>query len=196
MSTAFRQPTRRRTAPPPPARSHRPMGAPLYPVPSSGSLSRGTAVAAIHPRQNPTLTPLPTATRSSSRSSVRQLPTHRPLPLWLRWLVRVQRGSMVVTFVLAIAALVVYSSTVYTQNLWSKEYRKLKTLQRSERQLVAAGEVLKNQLAQQAERPGSGLVPKSPDSSLYLPPSPPRPLLDTATVTPPPAPPSDSPVGY
>jgi hypothetical protein len=90
-------------------------------------------------------------------------------------LIQLQRGSLIVTFILVTAALVVYGSTMYLQQLWSKEYRKLKTMQRSERQMLAAEGFLKNQIIQQAEQPGSGLVPKTPEHTIYLPSAPPRP---------------------
>jgi hypothetical protein len=100
--------------------------------------------------------------------AIANLPTARPLPNWLRLLIQAQRGSLAVTFLLVIVTLVVYGGTIYTQQLWSKEYRKLKTMQRSERQMLAASEVLKNQIIQQAESPNSGLVAKSPRNTLIL----------------------------
>jgi hypothetical protein len=73
-----------------------------------------------------------------------------------------------VAFVLVIAGLVVYASTVYTQQLWGREYGKLKKLQRSERQLVAASEVLRNHIANQADQPGSGLIPNTMANAIFL----------------------------
>jgi hypothetical protein len=83
-----------------------------------------------------------------------------------------QRVSVITTFVLVTATLLVYSSTMYTQQLWSKEYRRLEQLKRQERQLTTSGEILKHQLAGQAERPGSGLVPKTATSTIFLKPAP------------------------
>lgn len=100
--------------------------------------------------------------------TVRKLPPAPPLPNWLRLLMQAQRGSLIVTFALIVTTLVVYGGTVYMQQLWSKEYRKLKTMQRSERQMLAASEVLKNQIIQQAESPSSGLVAKTPQHTLVL----------------------------
>jgi len=96
-------------------------------------------------------------------------------------LIQAQRGSLVIAFVLVTATLIVYGSTVYTQQLWSKEYRKLKTLQRNEREMIATSASLENQLALQAERPGSGLVPQTPDSTIFLQPAPQR---QTSLVSP------------
>ena len=102
------------------------------------------------------------------QTAVRKLPTAPPLPNWLRLLMQAQRGSLVITFALVVATLIVYGGTIYMQQLWSKEYRKLKTMQRSERQMLAASEVLKNQIIQQAESPNSGLVAKTPQHTLIL----------------------------
>jgi hypothetical protein len=128
------------------------------------------------------------------RTQVRQLPTQRALPLWLRVLRLMQHSSTAIAAVLVLAMLVVYGSTVYTQQLWSKEYRKLKTSQRNERQLVSASEALKTQAAQQAERPGAGLVPQTPADLLFVQPSALRPQ-QSLTVTAPP-PPAAPPAGY
>jgi hypothetical protein len=121
--------------------------------------------------------PQPKRTRPTAlpNQAVRQLPTKTPTPPALRLLLYVQRGSLAVTFLLVVAALFVYSTTMYTQQLWSKEYNKLKTMQRSERQMLTAGEMLKNQIIRQAEQPGSGLVPKGPENTIYLAPAPDRP---------------------
>ncbi len=82
---------------------------------------------------------------------------------------------MIVAFILGAATLIVYSSAIFVQQQWSKDYQKLKTMQRSERQMIAAGEFLKNQIIQQAEQPGSGLVPKTSAHMLYVEPSADRP---------------------
>lgn len=134
-----------------------------------------------HPVKKPPLTALP---NPSARSAVRQLPTRRPIPTWLRLLIQLQRGSVIVTFVLVTAALVVYGSTIYMQQHWSKEYRKLKTMQRSERTMIAAGELMKNQLIQQAEQPGAGLVPRTSEHTIVLEPAPSRAPAATPTVPP------------
>lgn len=121
---------------------------------------KGGARPSQQQRQRPVRSPLSAVPALSPRPVVRRLPTSRPLPFWLSLLIYIQRGSLAVAFVLVTAALVVYGSTIYMQQLWSKEYGKLKMMQRSERQMIAVGEGLKNQLIQQAEQPGSGLVPK------------------------------------
>ncbi len=112
-------------------------------------------------------------------------------------LIQLQRGSVIVTFVLVTAALVVYGSTIYMQQHWSKEYNKLKSMQRNERKMIAAGELMKNQLIQQAEQPGSGLVPRTAAHTIVVEPQPLRPPV---TVNPvlkvEPRTPNSQPLGY
>lgn len=67
-----------------------------------------------------------------------------------------------------------YGWTVYAQKLWSQEYRKLETLQRTERELIAANEAFKNHIARQAERSDSGLVVRGAENTIFLQPAPPR----------------------
>ncbi|GAC1472340.1 MAG: hypothetical protein NVS2B14_18100 [Chamaesiphon sp.] len=99
---------------------------------------------------------------------VTKLPATRLAPVWLRELLVAQRGSDQLTFCLAAVMLTIYGWTVYTQQLWSKQYRQLDNLQRQERQLTATNEILKNQLAQEAENPQTGLVPPTPSNTLFL----------------------------
>jgi hypothetical protein len=179
MSTAFRPTTRSR----PPA-SRR---APLYPVSArnhSGGMNRSA---------KPSLAALPSPVPGAT---VRRLPVSRSIPPWLRLLIRLQRGSLVVTFVLASAALIVYSGTVYTQHLWSTGFRKLTSLQRGERELVEAGGNMQHYLAKQAERPGAGLVPKTPASAIFLQPAPQRPHQASRTLVPKAEPQPNKPLGY
>jgi len=147
------------------SRSHA-QGRPVQPVPYPVPTRPTTPSLSVVSRSTPT--------RTMPSASVRQLPARRPMPTWLRLLIQLQRGSVIVTFVLMTAALVVYGSTIYMQQHWSKEYNKLKTLQRNERTMVAAGELMKNQLIQQAEQPGSGLVPRTATHTIVLEPQPPR----------------------
>jgi hypothetical protein len=103
---------------------------------------------------------------------------------------------LVIAFILVIATLMVYGSTVYTQQLWSKEYRKLKTLQRNEREMTATSASLENQLALQAERPGSRLVPQTPESTIFLQPAPQRQPLETTPSVPRVEAAPNTPLGY
>ena len=133
--------------------------------------------------------------RSRTRDvGVESLPNSQVKPVWLRSLLILQRGSNPLAFFLVAATLGIYAWTVSTQKLWTQEYTKLDNLQRQERQMTAANEVMKNQLAQLAEKPNTGLVPPSPANTLFLPPAPQRSTAQTATPTPEPAP--STPMGY
>jgi hypothetical protein len=128
------------------------------------------------------------STRSSARVSlptavneqvVTALPRTASPPLWLKWLIRVQRVSSVTTFLLVISILTVYGWTVYVQQRWGQEYSKFETLKKQERQLISGNEALKNQMAQQAESPNSGLMVPDPNNTIFLTPAPERPPVQS-----------------
>lgn len=98
-------------------------------------------------------------------------PSLRTMPGWLRSLVFLQRSSDLISVLLVGATLSIYSWTVWTQQQWTQEYRQLETLQRQERDLTSANETLKEQLAQQAESPASGLVNPTTANTIFLPPA-------------------------
>lgn len=93
------------------------------------------------------------------------------LPGWLRALLFLQQSSATIAFFLIAATLGVYAWTVYAPKQWSQEYKKLETLHRHERHLTATNETLKNQLAQQAERPETGLANPQPQNAIFLAPT-------------------------
>ncbi|MBD2040781.1 hypothetical protein [Microcoleus sp. FACHB-672] len=110
----------------------------------------------------------------TGNQSVKILPTPGNTPLWLSWLVRVQQSSSLLTLISVAACLSVYGWTVYCQQVSGNESRKLNNLRRQEQQLAAANAVIKHQIAQQAELPGSELVPPDPSQIIFLEPAPPR----------------------
>lgn len=131
----------------------------------------------------------------SDRPTSLKLP-QRLTPIWLSSLIFLKRSSDVVTFLLVAATLTVYSWTVYTQQQWAQEYRKLETLQRNERHLTMANEGIKDQLAQQAEKPATGLVTPSQANTIFLPPAPQRQSSTISTKTTDPEPAAKTPLGY
>ena len=90
------------------------------------------------------------------------------MPVWLRSLSFLYKGSSVIAFCLITINLAVYAWTVYIQQLWSQEYQKLENLQRDERNLVATNETLKNKLAKKAENPEIGLVAPNSKNTIFL----------------------------
>ncbi|MGK7881012.1 MAG: hypothetical protein AB4060_13060 [Crocosphaera sp.] len=136
---------------------------------------------------------------SQPRSKVTPLPTERKqLPLALQFLLLVQKGSTTFTFGLVAITLGVYAWTVYAPTLWTREFSKLKTLQRNERQLAASNESLKHTMAEQAEKPGSGLTLPNPHKSLFISPAKVSVIevADQTTETPTPAIIPDTPISY
>lgn len=117
-------------------------------------------------------------------------------PRWLSSLLFLKRSSDVVTFLLVTTTLTIYSWTVYTQQQWMRDYRKLENLQRQERQLTTANAVMKNQLAQQAEKPATGLVTPTQTNAIFLPPAPQRQASTASTQTTHSEPEAKSPLGY
>lgn len=115
---------------------------------------------------------------------VKSLPHRQPLPTWLKLLLRVQQTSSVLMLVLVAGALAAYGWTVYIQQHWGQEYRRLESLKKQERQLVASNEALKNQMARQAETPSSGLMVPDPSNTIFLAPAPPRPPVEPETQLP------------
>lgn len=165
--------------------------------------NRGSNVALFAPpaktrRERQQLAKLQPKNRSTpSRSAVvRALPASRSMPSWLRLLLVAHRGSSIVTFLLITAVLTIYGWTVQTQQIWGREYSRLEDLQRQERQIITANEVLKDNIALQAEDPASGSVAPTPDNAVYLDPAPLRPARAIAPAAAVDAPVSTGPLGY
>jgi hypothetical protein len=136
--------------------------------------------------------------RVRQQPQVRKLPDRRhSVPPWLRSLLVIQQGSMVIfCSVLGLSA-IAYSCTVYTQGAWKQQHGQLKRLQLQERQQGVMNENLKHQMAQMAEQPESGLVPPNPELIVTIPGAPQRPakspVLDRSAKS---IPESKLPVGY
>jgi hypothetical protein len=108
----------------------------------------------------------------TAASVLKVLPNPQWQPLWLRSLLNVQRASSVAVVFLLSGALSIYGLTVYGEQQWTEEYKKLESLRLREQQLSATSEVLKHQLAKEAENPETGLVPQKPAETIFLPPIP------------------------
>lgn len=168
-----------------------------------------SALPQRHQSRKPTANSRVMQSRAASPSTVTNMPPRMagkkveklntappPTPAWLSPLLFLQRSSDILTFVLVASTLTLYAWTVYTQQQWTQEYRKLENLQRDERYLTTTNEVIKNQLAQQAEKPSTGLVAPTPAKTIFLQPAPQRqpPTARTKTVDPDLS--SKAPLGY
>jgi hypothetical protein len=96
------------------------------------------------------------------------MPTSGTAPLWLLRFYTFHRYSSVVAFLLVASTLIVYGWTVYSQELWGQGYRRLQNLQRRERQLTTTNATLKYKMAEEAERPITGLVSPTPARTIFL----------------------------
>lgn len=86
----------------------------------------------------------------------------------LRLLIGLQKSSSVVTLLLITIALTIFGLTVKIPRAWDAEYKKLKTLQRQERQLTMTNEIEKKNLVQKTESLNGNLVYPKPDHALFI----------------------------
>lgn len=152
----------------------------------------------------PTLSPLKSQLNRKSKSSKSEfldlpvVPTAQAMPLWLFRLNSFNRHSSIVAFLLVGAVLVVYGWTVYAQERWGQNYRRLQNLQRYERQMTTTNATLKNKMAEEAENSNIGLVSPSPANTVFLPSTSSQPDSTSSQKKPTsaPQPATSSPMGY
>jgi hypothetical protein len=128
-------------------------------------------------------------------SRVRRMP-RRSLPGWVQLVIKLQRSSNWLAGGLISLALLIYGSTVYTQQTWSSQYRQLDHSQRSERQMSTMAELMKEKLAKQASSPKSGMVPKNSSNQMFVPAAPARPVMPAQPTVPVADPRLEVPLGY
>ena len=90
------------------------------------------------------------------------------LPAELKLLIFLQKSTFIFSLALITSALTIFGLTVKIPQAWDLEYKKLKTLQRQERQLIATNEIEREKLIQQTETQGSNLVYPQPENALFL----------------------------
>lgn len=112
-------------------------------------------------------------------AKLRISPLSETAPSWMQWLMQSQRYTSAIAFILISATLASYAAIVYSQQLWNQEYQKLQSLQRKERELTTAEELLKNQLAETAITLNQGLITPTPENNLFLEAAPNRPAIKT-----------------
>jgi hypothetical protein len=120
------------------------------------------------------VTPLPAR---GPKTRLKPLPNRLPIPQWLQILKKTERVSLILAGVLAVGALATYGWSMYSQQQWGKEYRRLDQLRRNERQLTTHGELMKNNIARTSDPKQYGLVPRSTDHIVVISPASPRPPL-------------------
>jgi len=121
---------------------------------------------------------LQTASRQPANNrNVKRLPRTNsfPLPLWLRLLLTTQKISIAATVLLTIFVFVIYGWTVYAQDQWNQQYKKLEQLKRQERQLTNAEGSFDNDMLRSVQKKPGELVRERPEQSIFLQASPLRP---------------------
>ncbi|MBD2633751.1 hypothetical protein H6G52_00105 [Limnothrix sp. FACHB-881] len=122
-------------------------------------------------RSRVTLLSLWQSRRAARNRKVSPLPPKPPLPRPIQRLKRIQRWSAIAAMVSIALAVLVYAQTVQLQQAWTMDYRKLQSLQRQERDLRVALEVLKDKVARQAAATDSTLQPPPPKQLIFLKPA-------------------------
>ena len=119
-----------------------------------------------------------------SNRNVKRLPRTNsfPLPLWLRILMTTQKLSIAATVLLTVSVFVIYGWTVYAQEQWNQQYKKLEQLKRQERQLTNAAGSFDNEMLQSIQKKPGDLVRESPEKSLFLQAAPLRPKREAPST--------------
>ncbi len=118
--------------------------------------------------------------------NVKRLPRTNsfPLPIWVRVLLSTQKVSIVMTVLLTVSVFAIYGWTVYAQEQWNQQYKKLEQLKRQERQLTTAESSFDNDMLRSVQKKPGDLVRERPEQSIFLQAAPLRPKRDVpATVS-------------
>ena len=124
------------------------------------------------------------ATGRNANRNVKRLPRTNglPLPLWLRVLMSTQKLSIAVTVMLTVSVFAIYGWTVYAQEQWNQQYKKLEQLKRQERQLTSAEGSFDNNLLRSVQNKPGDLVRERPEQSIFLQAAPLRPKRDVPST--------------
>jgi len=119
-------------------------------------------------------------------------------PFLIRILLLFQHTSSLLTLGAIAATLVMYGLTVYTQQLWNRQYQQLQTLQRHERTVTSINEALKDEIVDSGNGRNQNLVPLTPNRVIYLEPAeiPESPPTKSSSLPPLESPSLNSPFGY
>ena len=113
---------------------------------------------------------LPASRKLSANKNVKRLPRTNsfPLPIWVRVLLSTQKVSIAMTVLLTVSVFVIYGWTVYAQEQWNQQYKKLEQLKRQERQLTTAESSFDNDMLRSIQKKPGELVRESPEKSIFL----------------------------
>jgi hypothetical protein len=133
-------------------------------------------------RQNDRSSQRNTQRSGAPQRNVKNLPrrTAVPLPAWLQVLVALQKVSITSTVMLTVAMFGIYGWSVYTQEAWNSQHKKLEQLQKQERQLHETEASLSYDINKKLQAQPGELVRESPGRSLFIESAPTRPNRNPA----------------
>jgi len=122
--------------------------------------------------------------QKASNQNVKRMPRTNsfPLPMWLRLLMKIQKLSIAATVLLTVSVFAIYGWTVYAQEQWNQQYKKLENLKRQERQLTNAAGSFDNELLKSIQKQPGDLVRESPEKSIFLQAAPLRPKREAPST--------------
>lgn len=144
----------------------------------SASATPNNVISFAQARQRKRKPSPPPKSDPQPKTIVKIFPAQPVQPWWLKSLTTVQALCSLTTALLVSTSLGLYGVTVYNDSVWSKEYQALERLRRQDQQFRAANEVLKNQIAKDAENPRNGSTGEKPmDTMIFIEPASLRPEL-------------------
>ncbi len=106
----------------------------------------------------------------SIETQQKKLRRFKDYPLWLQALIILGHGSSFLCYSTVAVALAIYGMTVYAPRQWTSKYQELQELQRRERQITMAEELLKETVVESAKEKSSGFVnPQPTQPPIFLP---------------------------
>jgi hypothetical protein len=118
-----------------------------------------------------TLTPL----QRYNRRPLLVLASRQTIPFWLKVLISLKQGVALSLLLSVVGVLGTYTWMADAQRQWGESYHRLRELERKERQLMDANELLKGHFADPSHQANSDLVPVDPTKAIFLKSSPARP---------------------
>ncbi len=149
-------------------------------VSSKASIPADKTRRSSSPSKTQTLTPL----QRYNRRPLIVLAPRQVLPFWLKVLISLKQGVALSLLLAVVGVLGTYTWMADAQRQWGERYHRLRELERKERQLMDANELLKGHFADPSHQASSDLVPIDPSKAIFLKSSPARPRtwVDTQHV--------------
>ena len=156
--------------------AHSPHANSLQSTPQSSLAIQSSANRVALSTRAPKASPIPV----QAQTSITSLPKSAPYAPWVQWLMVGQKGICLLTLTLVGCALSLYGQSVYQHRQWGQSYAQLEQLQKLEQQGMAASEIMKQSLAEEAERPASHMSSQMPNAAVSIETVPARAVDDTS----------------